>query len=72
MSHTASACSVAWPGEPPSAMRLAATLTSVRFLRAQPATISAAPRASLVGSSWPRQRSTIGALGPARGAASSS
>eukprot|EP00969_Alexandrium_andersonii_P335719 14838929-Alexandrium_andersonii.AAC.1 len=37
-------------------------MTSVRFRRAQPAASSAAPRASRMGSSCPRQRSTIGVV----------
>eukprot|EP00969_Alexandrium_andersonii_P319795 14128588-Alexandrium_andersonii.AAC.1 len=43
-------------------MRLVWILTSVRSRRAQPAANAAAPRASRMGSSCPRQRSTIGAF----------
>eukprot|EP00969_Alexandrium_andersonii_P132926 5878512-Alexandrium_andersonii.AAC.1 len=43
-------------------MRLVWILTSVRFLRAQPAASSAEPRASRVASSCQRHRSMLGAF----------
>eukprot|EP00969_Alexandrium_andersonii_P167284 7394823-Alexandrium_andersonii.AAC.1 len=44
----------------PSSTRLDWMRTSVRFLRAQPAASSAAPRASRMASSCPKHLSTIG------------